>query len=388
MGKTATALAVVLLAVTATRGDTVTTAIGVSYTGVKITGVKDCRLILTGRPGMAKPKPQPLARVKFVKIAGRKYATFNKAETLASKGKWADALKEYDAAAKKPGRPWTKKLVDIRRLRALDNAGRIDEAVDLWLAIVDENRASANALALCPSHPAKKKSPRNDKAIQRLEAALASLKTRKGYAKAITELLMQLHRQQGQSDKAADLATALAAGPKAPAATPAKPEKPGDKMPPAAGASLLPERKSSTPSAPSAPATPFSAMEVLLESGKAGKALAIIEANLAGYPRHHLPAALLLRGRAQARMAENASGEKKTKLLLQAGLNLMRVASEFPAAPEASEALLSAGRIHAMLPTPNLAAARAAYEAVIDAEGEKSVVGEKARTALKALAGS
>ncbi len=337
----------------AAMGDTFTTRGGVPYRNARVIEVKDAAVVFHfGSRTLTKP----LAEIKLIELRGKK--SFNAGEKFASEGKWLDAVKEYDKAIKKTKVTWRKRMLGVRRLRALAEAKMFAPAVRQWLALADEEQLSSAVLALRPAGFAAKGSKANKRAIDLLKQKHDKLKARTPYSKAVASFLMEIYSYEGMSKAAAALA--------------------GE----AAGDDSGTGANTGTPSTGSDVRGRFVRVKILIESGQASKALASIEAGLKSYKLSDLPAALLWRGRAQMALAEKASGSQREALLLKAGLNFMRAFSALPDSSAAGEALFEAGRMHTKLARPNTQAARSAFEAVIRRYGDAPV----ARRAQQALA--
>lgn len=312
-----------------------------------------------------------LADIKQIKLT--RAPSFNKAEAaMASKPPDpAAAVAAYDAASTEGGQEWFKALLTFRRLRALVQAGMVDRAVEDWLAIMDREGASAAAVRLRPKRPAPKGSPRNKKAVRLLEKRLSAVRGKKDYVEALRRMLMLLYRTEGLTKKADELAKALAG-------EPAKPGSPTSTGPaaivPAAGGELGKQ---------------LEAARTLVRRGQTPAnlrtALKRVEANLKRFDEAQLGEALLVAGKARAYLAEGLSGDEKRKMLLDAGLDLMRVVAHFPGTPEAMEALFEAGGVNARL--GNVQAAKHAYREVINRAGDKAPLTARARKALDSLDG-
>jgi len=340
---------------------------GLARTGCKVLDVKDCTVLF--RLSSGRIVSHPVGRITSATIEGE--PAFNRAEKLLNAKNWAEAIKAYDRAEKRSSRvqsrPWLKKLLQYRRLKALDAAAIIDRAVEDWLSIMERNKGSAktlnNALDLRPTSLAKRGSEGNRKAIALLEARRSRVKNQR-YLRAVRQLLMDLYQKEGRDKDAAAVAAKLAAvvndglGPK---------NGPKSVRPP--GRQMLGELR---------------AAEILIKQGQAGKALAQIRANLSRYRPGELPAALVLAGRAQMSLAAEARGQESRKLLIGAGLDFMRVVAFYPASAQAAEALYQAGRVNQAI--GNLRAAGMAYRRLIKGYAGSDFV-EKARAALVSLEG-
>ena len=333
----------------------------IPYSGVRITDVIDgqVRFMLSSSRSLTKK----LSDIRMIGI--EELPSFGEAERLVVKGKdWARAVRGYDTAARKATKRWQKMLIAIRRLRALNEALMVDRAVKEWLSLADATDGAVWVLAARPTKQAKRGYPANAAAIAMLEGKRASGKRSKQYDVSIADVLIGLYTRQGLKKKASALAEWVRAG---------------GTVPPNGG-----NAGNGGNGTMSSNGGSLASVEALLEDGKAKIALNCIEKDLRTYTRPQLPGALLMRGRAQVLLAKDAGGQAGGNLLLQAGLNFMRVVVADAKSPEAPEALFEAGRIHTMLPRPNLRAARAAYRKVI-ANYPKSAAAAKARRALGAL---
>ncbi|MCD6364723.1 MAG: hypothetical protein J7M14_02490 [Planctomycetes bacterium] len=299
---------------------------------IEIVSVKDCRLVY--RRG-ASAASTPFTQIAEIEVDG--FAELNDAEKLAAAGKWNKAVKAYGAAGQATHVLWKKRLVTIRRLRALNRAGAIDEAVKAWLKLIEVNAAAQGALALRPNILAEKGAACNDVAIGLLNSALKKrfLKSSPLAVEAVEELLKSLYERQGRGDKVKAIAARLSSRPR----TAQRPR------PLRRGTSLL-------------------SLKAMIEAGQAREALAVINPRLRSYSPAQLPTALLLRGKAQIILAGQTAPQKRA-LLLDGALDLMRVVSQFPGSDEAPEALLAAARMHMLLARPNTTAARKACEALV-----------------------
>lgn len=326
-----------------------------TYSAVKITNFADGKVAYTTSNGQNLVKP--LGDIRRVSI--KSVESLDEAEKMRIKGDaWADAVKLYDTAHAKAQRKWQQTLIAARRLGALNGGGMVDRAVKEWLVLVDENPGAAWALAARPTIMARQGAAANKAAMTTLERKRTSGKRAPAYDAAIVDVLMKLYNHEGLTAKAA----ALADG-----STPPSNGNGGNGgHVPAAGA--------------------FSRIEAWLNDDKPGKAVDAIEKSLLSYTREQLPRALLLRGRARVLQAAGKTGQEKDRLLLQGGLDFMRVYSAFRTSREASEALFRAGRVHTMLSKRNIKAARAAYKQVISEFGKSKAAGD-ARQALGALGG-
>lgn len=351
MRKIAIIFSILMLACTVLPADSITTGIGL-HPNLKIIGVEGCDIVYKKR-GARKAQYKPLANVEMIEIAGE--SAFNKAEKLASKKKWSSARKKYGIALKKTRKPWIKQLIVIRRLGVMDNSENIDSAVREWFKIVSKNKYSKTSLALCPSHPGAKGSAKNTRAIKLLKDKLSQVKGQKPYAGKIKGLLMLLYRREGHKTMAARIISGV--GPTA----------------------------SGSDQATSSGKQSIDTLQVIYDGGNIEdikQALSGISSNLHKYIRRELPKLLLLRGKMRMKLSASAVGDKKRRLLLGAGQDLMWVVAAFPASAQAPEALYQAGTMHTLLDRKNLDAARAAYKAVTE-DYKNSPFAAKAAKALK-----
>ena len=257
------------------------------------------------------------------------------------------AIRAYEAAAGLKVSAHVKTIIDYRLLSALDRAGWIDQAASKWLRLVDREQAASGAVACRPKTPADKGDPRNAKAINILGTRLRGMKDEK-YRNATLDLLVRLLSVEGRSDEIARWLPKEAAG-----------DDPKLKL--LRGVAFLNKKEY----APAAKAV----NDVLHQLG-----------------RDSLSEALSVRAKALLGQAA-AVTDKKTKqeLMLEAGLDFMRVATFFRGTPQAGESLFLAGQIMASLPErPNKAAAIKAYEAV-KRDYAGTPIGQKASVALNTL---
>ena len=363
MKQSGSILVVLALVAAPAVADKVVMTQGISYANVSVRELDGFAIVFTTTAGRRISKP--LNQIAVLQVRGS--GAFNRAEQLHKAGKAAEAVEAYDQAHREDTAAWHRKLIRLRRLRALEQAGLIDQAVEGWINIVDENNGSAASLSIRPQRPSARGSKANEKGIALLESKLKTVEGNKGYAVAIRELLMVLHEAQGEGAKAADVASKLAK---------------------VSGPSSRPEANKSVAAfealAESNNLRSLATAKVLLEQAMPDKAKASIEARLMHYGRAELPAALLLRGRADMQLAGKAAGRQRQRLLLRAGLDFMRVAGLFPNSVEAPEALLLAGKVHMELAVRNVRAAETAYRTVA-ARYPKTQAAKDARSSLTAM---
>ncbi len=355
MAKASCALAAsaCLLVAAEAPGDVVKLTSGLVYDPVTVTDVDNGQIAfrtLGSRPS------KPLRELASVTLTGEK--RFNAAEELFAKGKYDEAAAAYLAAATATDKPWRKRLIQYRRMAALAAAGKIDEALKLWLAMVDAAGVTKGTLDLRPRKLPPAGSKANDRAVALLEGKAKQISSA-AYRGAIVLALAELHERQGRIGQAQALRESLGtSGGRPTAGTP----------PPAALA-----RTSSANAL-------LRSANTWLQRGECEKVAQAVKKNLKVFRAGDLPSALYLLGRAQSELAKREKDPKDAReLLLRAGLNLMRTVVFFPASDEAPHALLSAGQVNERL--GNLGAARSAYSAVVSGFSG-SPAAEQARAAL------
>ena len=127
----------------------------------------------------------------------------------------------------------------------------------------------------------------------------------------------------------------------------------------------------------------LTALEGTLKSGEYDKVIKDIDATLLKYNAQDLAKALFLRGQAKALLAgKTADAAAKKTLLLQGGVDLMRVATFYPYSPEAGPALVETGKV--LTAAGDKAAALNAYEAAISRYADAPIATE-AKMAREAL---
>jgi hypothetical protein len=335
-------------AASAAKADSVTAG-GITYGQVQVTGVGNCQV--TFRLTSSKRVTKLLSEVTMVRVTD--LPQLGEAEKLMKAGKAAEAVAVYSKAEKSElplGKSWLKLLLAHRKLVAAKKARMIFEATTAWLAIMDADDASKTAIKLSPA-AGTTKSPANDRAIQLLKAKEDSIN--QAYASAANRLQIKLLNLQGRTDEARRLAGKLAAS--------------------STGTEGIKSK--------------LAAVASYVKAGEADKAIKLLQPLITQCDQLDLPTAMLLLGKTQLILAGKASGQKKHKLLCEAGLNFVRVAAFFGSArEEASEALYCAGLVNQSLAKPNISAARAAYKEVIK-RYKATPAAAKAAKALASLKG-
>jgi len=347
----AAALGLALVLISPALADDVKVVSTPAYADSQVTGLSGLLLSFTTSSGSRISKD--LSEVELILIAGQD--AFNRAEKEYADGAYAKAIASYTAAMDKAGNDWMKKLVTMRRLRALSRNGPIDQAVRDWLPALAESGKAAATVSLVPQRLGAKGSNVNANAIKALETAAEKAtgdKARTAELAEIQKLLLRLYETEGQKEKAEKLLSS--------------------------GVSM--EEDSGSLNASDAAATLRDAEKLL--ASQPAEALTTIRRRINSFTANDLPKALMISGRAQQAMAAKAEGEERQKLLAAAGLDFMRIAVFFPGGETANEALLQAG--HCCRDVGNLNAARAAYKVLIDYFTETKQAAE-ARDALQRL---
>ncbi len=336
----AVALASVLLASLA-RADSIRTKVEV-YEGVKITSVRDGWILF--RIGQGKLKAVRVGAVTRLSVEGNE--SLNRSERLLSARKYDQAVTYYDQLLKDAD-GWQANLLRYRRLMALSAAGRCGDAVETWLDLIDKAEDRAEVLQLRPRRLGEKGSTQNARAIELLAAKLDAIKGDLVYTKAVRALLITLLRREGRAVDAGRVAAGRAMSSR-----------------------LAPKQ--------------FRSLEGMIARGKADLALVTLQKNLrAGrYKEADLPYAFYYAGEARRKLAADADGEDRRRLLLSAGLDYMRVAACFASHPPAAESLRRAGDVHVSL--GNVRSARLAYQAVTR-RYPNSDAARKAKASVKAM---
>jgi len=326
-------------------------------------------------------RSMPISRIRTIEVPG--LDNFNQAEKLlsAEPPQPRQALGLYGTVQPMASRPWLETLVRYRRIQALDQLARIDEAVKEWLAAMDAEGGAVDALR--PTNLPDKGSPANRQAIEILQTKLQQIRNKPDYRQAAGRVLMELYLREGMSAKADALAeqVAIEGGPGS-ARRPETPARGGEAARKPSG-----NAAAATPPAPARADLPLQALQRLIRPGQDGqtlrKAIGKLETARRSADDTQLPLVLLLTGKAQLLVALSSRDERGA-MLRQAGLNLMRVFAHYPDAMEAPEALYLAAKVNVEL--GNLRAARAAYQAVVN-RYSRSKIAPLAQQALRALRG-
>jgi TolA-binding protein len=322
---------------------------GLTYAPATVRGVAEGVITFDfGRRRLAKP----LADVTQIVLAGQ--ADFNRAEELLAQGQPAEAAAIYARLADRSQRPPVEQLLPWRRMRAEAQAGRIDEAVALWLELLRASEGAAGVAAAGPSEWDQAPEEARARAIDLVQTAREDFADAEHAAPAVRDMLVALYRAQGQTAEALELAAEAAA--------------------------TAPAAEAGAPAAN----TQLQLAQLRLEAEQPAEALSIIQEHLHEFRLNELPEALLIRGRARLALAEGAAQDAQTarSRRIEAGLDFVRIASHFPRSGPAPEALLLAGRISRALGDDRGAAG--AWRRVIE-RYERTPWAQQARERLQEL---
>ena len=352
--------AAVLAAATQTCADSIKLTNGLTYDRVTILGVADGVVRFQMRSGTTIRKS--ISKIAVVSITDDK--NFVRGETLLQQGKHAEAEKAYSAAGRLAAAGWKKTLIDYRLLAVNNAAGQIDKATARWLKIVDDAGVSAGVLALRPRKLAPARSKANDLAIALLKAK--AQKADPAYLKAIRQLLVDLYERQERLAEARVIAAQLVGKTTTP------------KTKPSANGKTRPE----TPPVGSANAQ-LRLASLSLKQGRYEQVVRQLQPRMKKFTVADLPSAMLLLGRAKLGLSKQKQDKSAAeKLLLEAGLDLMRVVVFFGSSDEAPYALFLAGQVNERL--GNAEAAKAAYSTVAN-RFAKSPATKEAQKALERM---
>ncbi len=343
--------AIVLCGLASARADELVIKRSPPYAGVSILEAKDG--MITFRLSTGGTVTKSVADIQSVAL--KDHEDLATAEKALADNKLEPAVKAYGTAlGKVKADTWTARLIRYRRLAAMEQGKMIERAVPEWLAMVDESAGKAEVLALRPKNLPARGAKENAAAITALEGYLP--KAKDATLAAVKQALLDLYTMEGQSAKAAAIAGEIASAPVS-----------GDT--PKNGGEVLEGQ--------------IKAADALLQNGDPAKAVSTLQGNIDRYSGAELASAMLVLGKAQLALAEKAKDDAaKRPLLLDAGLNLMRVYTYYASLSEAGEALYYAGKVNEAL--GNNVAARTAYTRVTDRYG-KSEAASKAQAALAAL---
>ncbi len=318
-------------------------------------------------------------------ISLEEQAAFNDAEVKAKAGKYAEAMEQYAAAARE-AKDWQVSLIAYRSLRVAKLAKKTDKAVSIWLKLSDQAPTEKKVLDFRPDSKAfaAKGSAEIKSAIATLETKRTELKgktDRVAYRGAVLQLLMELYTAEDNAAKIAEIAgditgaantgggaTAVAGGT-------------------TGGTTIGTPAAGTMTGSDAAVASKLGAYKKLMDMGQISKKdlEAVVSTFLADrdtYRSEDLPLALLVAGRAQFMLYQQADDKSDSKPLVDAGLNLMRVFAFYPENDLSAEALFYAGQINEELGNPK--GAQSAYNRLLKGYA-KSPFADKATESLKAL---
>ncbi len=334
--------AAVMVAMAPASADSIKLTNGITYDPITILGVADGKIRFRMKGGVAISKS--IGELAAVGISDDK--NFTLAEGLFQPGTYAEAEDAYSAARRLPAAGWKKTLIDYRLLTVSELTGQIDKATVRWLKIVDDADASDGVLVLRPRKLAPAHSQANDRAITLLKGKIEEAAS-DAYVKVIRHLLIDLYERQDQLTEARAEAVKLAGKSETPDAKPSGVEtRPGT---PPVGSDSVQLRLAS----------------LSLKQGRYEQVVRQLQPKMKQFTADDLPSAMLLLGCAKLELSKQAPDKSaEEKMLLEAGLDLMRVVVFFGSSDEAPHALLSAGQVNERL--GNTEAARSAYSAVAD----------------------
>ncbi|HNX27431.1 MAG TPA: hypothetical protein PKK48_08505 [Phycisphaerae bacterium] len=296
---------------------------------------------------------QPVAEIASMTINGDD--AFNKAEKALAAGDLGTAVKSYGAALKAANSDWMKQLIEIRRYQAVARSKRIDIAVKAWIKLVETFESCSAILALSPANPGNESVNKSavDVINSQIKRLAADRKTNRKFIQALLKTKMKIQQAMGDNDGAARTAVILSNIDSADL-TGEHPVTPAD-----SSAADSDENSSKTSDArrpsSSTPAAPLAAGKTadllvlgqLYNAGKYDVVIDSIKENLNKYDDEKLPAALTLLGRAQMEKAKRMNNDKG--LLIDSGLNLMRVYAEYNDSESGPEALFYGAKVNELL---------------------------------------
>ncbi len=333
---------------------------GLSYSPVRVTGVGEGEIVFRIKTNLVR---KPISDVRSVKIDGLN--ALNQAEALLKDGKADQAVQMYDRAFREVRLEWQRKLIRYRRLPVLGELGRIDDAVEDWLFLLEAEKGAEPVLKMRPTKFARKGSVANRRAIQLLSTRREKTDD-KDLSGAMGQLLLSLYEYEGMTKEAQALAEQLTGMPSSGNTGNGDGNTGTGTVTPPVGTSQLTRQ--------------LQAARTLLNS-KPDIVAAQIQSNLSRYGPAERPVALYLLGRAQQKLAQSAGKtEQKQQLYRKAGLNLMRVVAYYPESGDAGMALYETGVICKQLGNP--LAAQEAWRMVLEQFAATDAAGP-ARKALE-----
>lgn len=115
----------------------------------KVAGYNDAELEIVFKAG-ARERQYHITQIAAVQYDA--IPSFSMAEKLRNKKKpeYPAVVAAYDKALKNVTKRWEKLLIEHRRYMVLDDAGKLDKAVDYWLNMLDRSGGSEKVIALMP----------------------------------------------------------------------------------------------------------------------------------------------------------------------------------------------------------------------------------------------
>ena len=354
---------VVLLVAGGVRGDELYVGT-LKYSSVTVTGIDDCQLVYRTPAGVESERL--LNTITQLVLVGRD--DFNAAEQALADDDTKAAFRAYERARATSDEAWIKELILFRQLLAFQRDHQIDRALELWRRLCKPENGSDNARAMMPGKEAfgEPGSTANAQAIQGLLLDRPK-QDETNFDRAVTKLLLDLYTHEGDDEGASREAARLAGQPMT---------DDGD------GAG---DASTDGPRSETNLGERLAAATVLMDGVSAAgwtRAVETIEADLHQYPDDMLSEALLVLGLATRKQAGAAEGDEGRRLLLEAGVHFMYVATFFADSDEAAQAMFEAGTINEEI--GNARAARKVYAAVLAKYGHLPIA-EQATAALEAL---
>ena len=140
--------AVLGLAGPAGYADIVVDVKGKTFEG-NVTGFDDYCVLMTLKDG--KKIVRPIERVERIEAAGVEH--LKSAEAAFAAGQDKLALTKYAKIRASSKKPWVQSLVRFREYRTLSRMGRMDEAIQRWVTMLDQPAGRVAALSLSPIVP-------------------------------------------------------------------------------------------------------------------------------------------------------------------------------------------------------------------------------------------
>jgi hypothetical protein len=146
---------------------------GHHQSGARVVGLNNGRVEF--RTAGGEMRQADLAHLDVVLVErGDAFADFNQAERYASEGEWGNALLRYKRASRLCEGFWSD-IIAARMLRAADRAKRVDEAVSAYLRVIRiEPGGALAALSLFPAQLPTVRDAAASRALQQLDDAAAA----------------------------------------------------------------------------------------------------------------------------------------------------------------------------------------------------------------------